>query len=153
MAETPNKTQEPTPEVRASFARGTKVSLDFLMEHLLDGDPIVSCKENADILGAYILEHKLSWTLENLNIALEALRPMGVLKFAIPEQVPDPVEEIPTEEAPADPWPWGQPLTAARLEEMSGKEVRRWMTDRHYGREFKSQMENAGLTQSSTGRL
>lgn len=151
MAE--NKAPEPTPEFRADYARGAKVTLDFLTEHLLDGEPLVSCKENAEILGAYIAEHKLAWTRENLNTALEALRPMGVLKFATPDQVPDPVEEIPVAEAPEDPWPWGKVLTASRLEEMSGKELRRWMTDKKYGTEFKSQMENAGLTQSSIGRL
>ena len=138
-------------ERRREFARGQKVSLDFLKAKLLDPEPLAACAENAAVLSQYIQDHQLEWSVENLNAAFEALKPMGVLKFAIPEQAF--VESEAVDETPAPAWPWGSTLTAEMLKSMSARDVKRFMQSSRVGDEFKRQVLDLRLSATSLGRF
>jgi hypothetical protein len=77
-------------------ANGERVSYQFMKNHMSDFNP---CEANAQIIGNYIKENNLAWTVDNLEIAFanveSQLAPREVPPTPQPVAVVQPVVEIP----------------------------------------------------------
>lgn len=73
-------------------AEGRRVAYEFMQRHPHDFNP---CKANSEIIGAYITENKLAWTVDNLELAFEAvgsqLAPVARVEVPAPAPAPTPV--------------------------------------------------------------
>jgi hypothetical protein len=128
-----------------------KESFDFLLEHLSDEQPFAATAANAKLLAATMTKNKWPWRREYLNKALEELKESkAAIQYGIPEQV---VIEEPKEEAPiveVETFPWGGRIGDGQngtvdINSLSGTQMRDYLGDYKYGKEFKKQLEAASI--------
>ena len=106
--------REQSAKDKEDFARGRMVSAEFMQKHIHDYNP---CKANSIVVQEYMLENKLAWTVDNLEIAFADLTELGKLapvphRKSADEPVVEPTNPAPTTVETATPAPAANPAPA-----------------------------------------
>jgi hypothetical protein len=147
MAE--SKAPEMTDEQRILFEKGRHSSLVFLRknpDYILNG-------RNALLMKEELQKRNLTWTSDNLQDIWDKVdRAIFDTEDERPaaKELPAPIEAPPPQ---PEQFPWGLALTIEndgknRVAKMSGPELSKYMSDRHHGDEFKSQIAALKMTRS-----
>jgi hypothetical protein len=128
-------------EQRRIDAIQAAASYDWLANHTQD---YVPSEKNNMMIAKYLETGGFSWTVENLEMAFQALRDEFDPTPVVEREQPAPPAPV----AEANHCPWKQPLDKAQLKAMDPKEMSRIMQDRKWGEMFKSEVKALGIPES-----
>jgi hypothetical protein len=96
-------------------ARGKQIGYEFMQRHVKDFNP---CKANSDLIGKYLEENQLEFTLDNLEIAFIALE-----HELAPVSVPASRVEVPPVDNPPVPVPQALPAVQHPSAELAARQA------------------------------
>jgi hypothetical protein len=96
-------------------ARGKQIGYEFMQRHVKDFNP---CKANSDLIGKYLEENQLEFTLDNLEIAFIALE-----HELAPVAVPASRVEVPPVDNPPVPVPQALPAVQHPSAELAARQA------------------------------
>jgi hypothetical protein len=118
---------------------GQTIALQFMRKHLAEYSP---CTANSQILGEYVKEHNLPWTVESLEEALEACKSRLVKATPPADEKEVSIEVDPLASTPLPPgWNMEIPFSSrADVRHMDAEVYKFWFHSKKYGEAFRARV-------------